>query len=71
MFLLAPRPIAITLFLSKYSKHSKHSKHRPVLGPCYALNFVFEEPQQEYGPVPSRRHIVGTIRATRDDLEVA
>ena len=49
----------------------EHSKHRPVLGPCYALNFVFEEPQQEYGPVPSRRHIVGTIRATRDDLEVA
>ncbi len=65
MFLLAPRPIAITLLLSK------HSKHRPVLGPCYALNFVFEEPQQEYGPVPSRRHIVGTICATRDDLEVA
>ena len=59
------RPIAITLLLSK------HSKHRPVLGPCYALNFVFEEPQQEYGPVPSRRHIVGTICATRDDLEVA
>src|SRR5262249_53102253 len=27
----------------------------------HAANLVFEEPQQEYGPVPSRPHRVGTI----------
>src|SRR6266481_5458286 len=45
-------------------RRSPDSLHAPPGG---TPNFVFEEPRQEYGPVPSRRHRSGTICATRDD----